>query len=83
MGFKALLKALAVPVTVPVKLIKKGKDKAMQAAIMGVIRHILTAGGGYFIGHGLLTGDQTTDAIGALMTLVGVVWSIANKRQKK
>jgi hypothetical protein len=48
--------------------------------VMGVVRHILTAGGGYFVGQGLLTGDMMVEIVAGVVTLVGVVWSVWNKR---
>lgn len=54
----------------------------MKAAILGLVRHILTTAGGYFVGNGTLTGAESETAIGALVALVGVVWSVIEKRQR-
>lgn len=48
--------------------------------VMGVVRHILTAGGGYFVGQGLLTGDMLVEVVAGVVTLIGVVWSVWDKR---
>jgi hypothetical protein len=45
----------------------------------GVIRSLIIAVGGLFIGHGVFVGvDQATlsTAAGAVATLVGIIWSI-------
>ena len=46
-----------------------------QEQVMGIIRHALTAVGGYMIAKGLMDEATTTQIIGAASTLVGVVWS--------
>ena len=48
--------------------------------VMGVVRHILTAGGGYFVGQGLLTGDMLVEIVAGVATLIGVIWSVWEKR---
>ena len=49
-------------------------------AILGVVRHVLTFGGGFFTQSGLASGEEITTGISALVTLIGVIWSILNKR---
>lgn len=51
-----------------------------KEAVMGVVRHIMTAGGGYFVGQGLLTQDALMQIVAGVVTLVGVLWSIRNKK---
>ncbi len=51
-----------------------------KEAVLGVIRHVMTAGGGYFVGQGLLTQDMLMQIIAGVVTLVGVLWSIRNKK---
>ena len=51
-----------------------------KAEIMGLVRHILTFGGGYLVAQGSLTEADMTSAVAAGMTLVGIVWSYMNKR---
>lgn len=48
----------------------------MQAAILGVIRHLLTWGGGF-----LFTGEDLAQFVGAAATLVGLLWSLWEKRK--
>lgn len=54
----------------------------MEQMILGFVRHALTAAGGYFIGGGLLTGSDYEAATGAVITLVGVIWSAIEKKQR-
>jgi hypothetical protein len=50
-------------------------------AIMGVVRHVLTAAGGALAGHGVIAADDVTTVVGAVMTLVGVVFSVLAKKK--
>jgi hypothetical protein len=48
--------------------------------ILGMIRHALTFIGGVIVANGIISESMTADAVGAVMTLVGVIWSaISNK----
>lgn len=53
----------------------------MNPILMGVIRHALTAFGGALVTNGTLSSDELNMAIGAVITLVGVVASVLAKRQ--
>lgn len=48
--------------------------------ILGIIRHVLTFGGGYVVAKGWLTETSLPDVIGAVMTITGAVWSVADKK---
>lgn len=39
------------------------------------LRHLLTYGGGFLVGNGIINGTQESDLIGACMTIVGIAWS--------
>ena len=54
----------------------------MKDAVLGIARHLLTAGGGYLVGQGLIDAQMATELTGALMTIVGIVWSVDDKRLK-
>lgn len=54
----------------------------MSSIIAGVVRHFLTAAGGALVTSGYLSGDEANAAVGAVATLVGLVWSIYTKRSK-
>lgn len=47
--------------------------------ILGIVRHGLTFGGGFITSAHYATNDDVTTAVGALMTLIGFVWSIIQK----
>lgn len=50
--------------------------------LLALVRHLLTFGGGALVARGVA--DQATvDAVsGALLTIVGAVWSVVEKRQR-
>ena len=45
----------------------------------GIVRHLLTAVGGYFVATGTLDAGTAEMAVGALVTLAGIAWSIWSK----
>ena len=49
--------------------------------ILSLLRKALTYGGGFLTSSGLATNDEITTGAGALVTLVGIAWSIYNRRQ--
>jgi hypothetical protein len=53
----------------------------MVAAITGVVRHVLTFGGGYLVQDGLLSTPDLETGIGAVVTLIGLAWSIYDKKK--
>lgn len=48
--------------------------------IFGIIRHALTAAGGALVAKGVIDEAGLTEAVGALVTLIGVIWSAAVKK---
>lgn len=54
----------------------------MGQMIQGVLRHVLTAGGGYLVAKGVVDAGNAELAVGALVTLGGVGWSIFEKRAR-
>jgi hypothetical protein len=48
--------------------------------ILGIIRHAATFGGGVLTSKGLTTADDSSALVGAVITIIGVVWSILQKR---
>lgn len=54
-----------------------------REAILGVIRHILTFAGGVMVTKGFATADEATAAVAALVTLIGVVWSVIDKTRRR
>lgn len=47
----------------------------------GLIRHTLTFVGGLLLYNGLLNENEVQEGVSALMTIVGLVWSILEKRK--
>ena len=50
--------------------------------ILGIIRHVLTFGGGYLVAKGYLDEASATEVVGALTTIAGVIWSGLSKSDK-
>jgi hypothetical protein len=52
-----------------------------QDQILGFIRHALTLAGGALITQGLFTEAELLEAVGAVSTIIGFVWSWRVKRE--
>ena len=50
--------------------------------VMGIIRHILTFAGGWAVAQGWLDETSMVEAVGAVATLVGVMWSFLAPEKK-
>jgi hypothetical protein len=48
-------------------------------ALLPLIRHALTVGAGFLIAKGTVDEGTANEAVGALMTLIAVVWSYVEK----
>ena len=57
------------------------KEKMNKESILGIIRHILTFGGGFMTQNGIATDSEVTTGVSAAVTLVGVIWSILSKKK--
>lgn len=53
-----------------------------KETILGVLRHILTFGGGFLVTKGVADAGMVETGIGALTTIIGLVWSIVEKRNR-
>jgi len=51
-----------------------------EQQIAGLVRHILTAAGGYLVSKGVIDEATLTATVGAIITLGGVAWSFWAKR---
>jgi hypothetical protein len=51
----------------------------LRETILGWIRHALTAAGGSLIGTGILSQADADTAIGAALTVAGIIWSGIDK----
>jgi hypothetical protein len=47
-----------------------------------MIRHVLTFGGGALVARGYVDSGTVEAISGALMTIIGAVWSIMDKRAR-
>ena len=56
-------------------------DKSIVIGL--VLRHALTAIGGWMVGQGYISDGDVELGVGAILTLVGIVWSIVEKHQRK
>lgn len=52
----------------------------MQEKVIGIIRHVLTFGGGFVVAKGLIDESLYLELSGALLTLIGGVWSVLSKK---
>jgi hypothetical protein len=51
----------------------------MKDAILGLVRHLLTFGGGYVVAKGWLDDATANAVVGALITVFGAGWSVFDK----
>ena len=54
--------------------------KLTKEQILGIVRHSLTFVGGIVVMKGLVDQTMVTEIIGGVMTLVGAVWSVIDKK---
>jgi hypothetical protein len=54
--------------------------KLTKEQILGIVRHALTFIGGIVVMKGLVDETMVTEIIGGVMTLVGAVWSVIDKK---
>lgn len=55
-------------------------DAMSKEQLLGIIRHVLTFAGGILMAKGMVTEGWVSDVVGALMTLIGSIWSVADKK---
>lgn len=48
---------------------------------LGFLRHVLTFAGGLLVTNGIIGAGEIEVAVGAVVTLIGLGWSIWQKRQ--
>ena len=51
-----------------------------KTQILGIVRHVLTFGGGLLAGKGVIDESVAVEITGALITLIGIVWSYLDKK---
>jgi hypothetical protein len=50
--------------------------------VLGIVRHLLTFIGGGVVAKGIVSDSQLFEISGAIMTIIGSIWSVADKRKK-
>lgn len=55
-------------------------SSALQPIIMGQIRHYVGAAGSSLATAGYLAGSDVQVAVGAVMTLLSIIWSAVSKK---
>ena len=50
-----------------------------KEVLLGLLRHVLTFGGGLLVTKGLADASMVNEAVGAIITLAGIGLSIKNK----
>ena len=63
------------------KVVQKEKESKVNETVAGLVRHALTALGGVLVAKGYLEAGMVEEIAGAVVTLVGVVWSVVAKRR--
>jgi hypothetical protein len=53
----------------------------MNTTVSSLIRHGLTAAGGFLVAKGLASADQVGEIAGAAVTLIGVIMSILKNKK--
>lgn len=48
--------------------------------VLGVIRHVLTFAGGFFVTKGLVDDGLLVELVGGIITVVGGIWSVIAKK---
>jgi hypothetical protein len=52
----------------------------MNPNVASLIRHGLSAAGGFLVAKGMVSADQVNELAGALITVLGIVWSIKKNK---
>lgn len=61
---------------------KRTEVTGMNEALAGLIRHALTTVGGVLVAKGYLDSGTVEAVAGAVVTILGVIWSLVAKRQR-
>jgi hypothetical protein len=52
-------------------------------SVLSVIRHLLTFAGGAILPAGAISGDELQAAVGAVISLIGILWGVYDKRGRR
>lgn len=53
----------------------------MNANLSSLIRHLLSAAGGFLVAKGLASADQIAELSGAAVSIIGIAWSIFKNKK--
>lgn len=53
----------------------------MNESIKSLIRHVLSAAGGFLVAKGVVSADQLPEVIGAVITLAAAGWGFWSKKK--
>lgn len=53
----------------------------MNPNLASLIRHLLTAAGGFIVAKGLASADQISELVGSIVSIAGIGWSMFNNRK--
>lgn len=53
----------------------------MNDSIKSLIRHVLSAAGGFLVAKGLVSADQLPEIVGAVITLAATAWGVWSKKK--
>ena len=56
--------------------------KTQDTVLNGIVRHILTDVGGALVARGSLAESELEPAVGAIITMAGIIWRAFAKRRK-
>ena len=59
----------------------RGAGPWTREQTFGMVRHLLTAAGGVYVGQGVLTDDAATAGAGGAATVLAILWSAFEKRK--
>lgn len=54
--------------------------KMTKEQVLGIVRHVLTFGGGWLVTKGAIDEGLLVEIVGAVTTLAGAVWSVWAKK---
>ena len=50
--------------------------------VLGIVRHVLTLGGGYAVGRGIVDEAVSLELVGTITSFIGIIWSIYSPDKK-
>ncbi len=53
----------------------------MNESIKSLIRHVLSAAGGFLVAKGVVSADQLPEVVGAVITLAAAGWGFWSKKK--